>query len=612
MRKRLTIRIMVPLLIVAVAASVAWLRSRSAHHGATTAPHVASSGTLTLVQQGWGTPNSNSGLVTNALLDYGPDANFFPELTAQVPSVANGGIKMVSGDEVITYHLKPNLRWSDDSPITAADYIAVLLEALSPEAPGSSILALLSNLPPGNAPEPGNYCPLRRATMSGSTLVITLRGVLPDALDACGFGPVPWEYLQRKYGIPLPSGLTGAFEAGAVQMMYAGHAYQGSPLQRLIVKQLNDPYMSPKDLFSGPYRVVSWLQNGPDVLEPNPYYTAMPPDPHHPRPARIRLLAPANWQDVERSVLAGKPPASADLISLGGDPNSMPHGILRSYPPFHLNFYPTIWGIAHLSLNQASPALRDQRVRQALQYAIDKIEYVRELFNLDSAQAAAVALTSPFGHASRYSIAADFPPNLYNPAKARALLASAGYATSPTAPGKHLHLDLYSTTLPVRERGDAILQRMWRQVGIEVHLHFVNARGNGGLFGSYSNAGILARGDYDIAEMGYGFNRDPSLIFYWNYDPGQIPNMNYPEGGNTGRVRDPVLSSLLGRSRHTVDERELRTIYARFQREMVDRAYAISLWDLPAFIWVKPTFGNYNEYGGYTYFPWNAYQWYVR
>ena len=86
---------------------------------------------------------------------------FLSELVAQVPDIPNGGIKTVAGDEVITFHLKPDPRWSDGSGITSADYFAALLEASSPEAPGSAVLALLSSMPQGGAPEPGNYCPLR-------------------------------------------------------------------------------------------------------------------------------------------------------------------------------------------------------------------------------------------------------------------------------------------------------------------------------------------------------------------------------------------------------------------------------------------------------------------
>jgi peptide/nickel transport system substrate-binding protein len=45
--------------------------------------------------------------------------NLIPELATEIPSIANGG---VSADGLtITWHLKPNLKWSDGEPITSTD-----------------------------------------------------------------------------------------------------------------------------------------------------------------------------------------------------------------------------------------------------------------------------------------------------------------------------------------------------------------------------------------------------------------------------------------------------------------------------------------------------------
>ena len=45
--------------------------------------------------------------------------NLVPELATEVPSAANGG---VSADGLtITWHLKPDLKWSDGEPLTSAD-----------------------------------------------------------------------------------------------------------------------------------------------------------------------------------------------------------------------------------------------------------------------------------------------------------------------------------------------------------------------------------------------------------------------------------------------------------------------------------------------------------
>ena len=50
-------------------------------------------------------------------LNFDRSGNFYPDLVTEVPSTKNGGIKVVNGHEVITLHFKPNLKWSDGTPI---------------------------------------------------------------------------------------------------------------------------------------------------------------------------------------------------------------------------------------------------------------------------------------------------------------------------------------------------------------------------------------------------------------------------------------------------------------------------------------------------------------
>lgn len=598
-------------------------RQRWAHFGPRHTAHgvaarqASYAGTLNLVDTaGWTSPawptsnanaNTTTGLLWNNLLDYDAHGNFFPELAAQVPTLANGGITVIDGNEVITFHLKPALRWSDGSPITAADYIAAILIGTAPEV--------------GTFYPPGSAGYFRAARITGSTLVITLQGIYPEALQDLGFAPGPWEYLQQKYGLALPASLVASFDATRARAMFAAHAYQGSPLQRLILKLLSDPYSSPHDLVNGPYRIVSWSPNGSGVVAPNPYYTALPPDPHHPRPALIRLLTPTGDPNANgRAILAGTLPAHADLVTVGTSLRFIPPpALIRAYPGYRLDLEATS-NLELLDLNQANPALRDQRVRQALLYGIDKRAYLRALFHLSAADAATIATTSLFPSRWRFSINNQLPVNLYNPARARALLASAGYAASPSAPGRHLHLDFYTTTRFDRERSGQILRQYWRQIGIDVTLHFIKFGGVGSLFGSYSNGGILAQRHFDIAEYGWSINRDSGLVYHNWVDPGQISDQNNPAGINHTGVRDRTLFSFVDQAQRTLDDGKRRRLYERFQRYSVAHAYAIPLLASPDPIWVKPTIGNFNPAGGNVPWGsdfsanviWNAFQWYVR
>ena len=58
-------------------------------------------------------------LVYGALAEIGPDGQYYPELALDLPTLANGGL---SDDGLTaTWHLRPDIRWSDGEPFTSAD-----------------------------------------------------------------------------------------------------------------------------------------------------------------------------------------------------------------------------------------------------------------------------------------------------------------------------------------------------------------------------------------------------------------------------------------------------------------------------------------------------------
>src|SRR5215471_14863473 len=52
-----------------------------------------------------------------------PDGAYQPVLAKEVPTLANGGVKLsADGKRMdVTYHLKPNLKWADGQPVTSDD-----------------------------------------------------------------------------------------------------------------------------------------------------------------------------------------------------------------------------------------------------------------------------------------------------------------------------------------------------------------------------------------------------------------------------------------------------------------------------------------------------------
>lgn len=66
---------------------------------------------------------------------------------------ANGGISR--DGKTIVYHLRPNLRWSDDSPLTAADVVFTTRIIISKDTPVAST-AGWDHIADVSSPRPGD------------------------------------------------------------------------------------------------------------------------------------------------------------------------------------------------------------------------------------------------------------------------------------------------------------------------------------------------------------------------------------------------------------------------------------------------------------------------
>ena len=70
-------------------------------------------------------------LVLDGLIEVKPDGTLIPALAQEVPTLENGG---VSEDLIsITYKLKPDLIWSDGTPVTADDVVFTWQYCTTPE-----------------------------------------------------------------------------------------------------------------------------------------------------------------------------------------------------------------------------------------------------------------------------------------------------------------------------------------------------------------------------------------------------------------------------------------------------------------------------------------------
>jgi ABC-type oligopeptide transport system substrate-binding subunit len=66
------------------------------------------------------------------LAELGPDGLYYPELAVEVPTLANSGLSQ--DGLTVTWHLRPNVLWSDDEPFTGGT--VVIEEAIAVEEEG--------------------------------------------------------------------------------------------------------------------------------------------------------------------------------------------------------------------------------------------------------------------------------------------------------------------------------------------------------------------------------------------------------------------------------------------------------------------------------------------
>jgi peptide/nickel transport system substrate-binding protein len=525
--------------------------------------------------------------------------NFYADLATAIPSTSNGGLKVTNGNEVITFHIKPGLKWSDGSPITAADWIAPYYIGYSTDS---------ASLPGSEDDQ------ISSVTVNGSDLVINIKGVLGSALQQLNPGPDPWEYYQKKYSAPVTGLDMNSFVPANVidpkTDNIKASLYASSGLKKLATTWNSDNYTSPNDLFDGPYKIQSWSPDQRYVFAANPYYTALPAAPGHPRPAIIQevvlsetgttyiqdLKAASTYSEID-SANDFTPDNITDLQQTKYQVANVP-GL--EYEHLDFNVAPTY--------NGAPNPVADVRVRTALNYAINKFEYLKALSPAENPQVLSLASLIPAS--SPWSINSQLPQNPYSPAKAMALLKAAGYATSLNGSGKHLVLDYATTSKASRIKSAGLLQRYFALVGVSLKVHILNATGSNGLFSSWSDGGVLEHHSFQLAEFAYLENPDPDEGSL-NYLPAQISTAANPNGVNYQNVNDATLTKLWLQGRNSLDMAARMKTYAQVQKYFYQQMFSISLFTDPEIYLFKGTVGNAKADRTQNGPWWNAFQMWV-
>ena len=209
----------------------------------------------------------------------------------------------------------------------------------------------------------------------------------------------------------------------------------------------------------------------------------------------------------------------------------------------------------YLGYNLQAPLFADRRVRQALTYAINKKEIIEGVLMGLGEEA-----YGPYKPGTWY-YNPDVPKFEYNPQKARALLAAAGWQPDSEGILRKAGRPFEFTILTnqgndIRVRTAEIIQGRLRQVGIRVHIRTVE-------WAAFLKE-FIEKGKYDAVLLGWTTGLDPDQYDIWDSTKTKPGELNFNHYNN------PEVDRLLEEGRHTFDREKRRQIYFKFQEILAE------------------------------------------
>lgn len=429
-----------------------------------------------------------------------------PDGVEPLPAAAESWTVSADG-RTWTFTLRADAQWSNGDPVRAGDFVASYRRALSPAmaAPKAQMFFAVNNATAFTQGELADESTLGLAAPDDRTLVITLEHPVADFLALAASGP--W--------IPVHPSVARA---------------KGSPRDAAWTRP-------GQHIGNGPFILQEWTPNRQIVVARNPRYW----DAAAVKVNALRFVAFDNGDAEERAYRGGQVDVTMAVPASKLD-------VYRTERPAELRTMP-LHETRYLTLNLRRAPLSDPRVRQALGLALDRTELTDGI--LKGGQRPAFSYIPPG--------LGGYEPDLLlrsDPARARALLAEAGYPEGRGFP--RLELAVWGVTAAIPET----IQRQWKQhLGIEVSILQREAK---------SHLAALAAGEYDI-----GF-----ITAIPDYDSAQdlLADLVTGGAGNYPRWSNQAYDRLVLEAMQTPDRTARRRLQRRAEAELLRELPLIPLY----------------------------------
>jgi len=360
----------------------------------------------------------------------GPDLTRHPRLVSHVDFTTKPPF-------TLTYHIRPEARWSDGTPITAGDFVFTYQAR--------------RKFPPLGDDNPYETRIRSVRTIDAKTVKVVLRSRF-------------------------------AFWRDLFEVVLLRHALRGKDLASIWTDRIDDPRTG-RPIASGPFLVERWQRGQQLALVRNPRYWG-------PHPAYLDRIVVRYSNDP--AVIADFFRQGVDIGQWQFDENLV--AALQRVPGIKLILAPDAPGWEHLDIRigpGGHPALKNKLVRRALAYGIDRVALVRALFGETGASLR--PLDSALLRSGNRSYRANWSIYRYRPAEARRLLERAGCRRGGdgiySCQGERLALRFVSRGAARRAQTLDLVQAQLRQAGIQVVPSYATQLGHNQ---------VLESGDFDV------------------------------------------------------------------------------------------------------------------
>ena len=501
-----------------------------------------------------------AGSMFHNLVDVTPDLRTIPTLVTEVPTLANGDVKMVGAGMDVTWKLKSGMQWSDGSAITCDD-------------------------------------------LSG-----TWKWIMdPDNTGLAG-GTIGWEDVT---GIDGGSGTTCTMHFGKV---YEGYLYLVAPLlpakyiQSIAVKDAPTKLYPMGDLksgvYDGPYIPTEAQADAQITTVANSKWSTI--SGHAPYVDQVIWKYYADAATMLQGYKAGEYDVAQDLNDAD----------IPSLAGIDLNEQ-----VIHDSLTYELHQFNNKALSD--KFGADYKTIIKAVKLATDRQAIAagplggnVSVTNNYISPLTWYYKVEGGSTAADPKAATALLTAAGWALGSDGylakAGKTLELEYCTTTRQVRQDTLKLVASQLKAIGIKAN---VTAAPSGDVFGGWDAVKAdtkcnLVHGTFDVAEFAYVSPLDP-LGGYNVYTTQGIPDAAPHNGQNTARISLPALDDAYNAVKNSVDPAVVKAAMGTIQDIYVTDQ---NTYELPLYmrkdVWlVKPRIHNFTGNPTTSAGEWNIGDW---